>query len=209
MGLLFIPGEINVHEKFKLNFQVMLIQQVQHHLLQHQFLPVGLLYSVNVLNYCYRNHGVLSGITHVRHRSWRYSNLALDPQVLCKALSDFQILNTDVVSWVILFPLSNSIWYNERQVSSLFLIRKGIRIEKYVSFLIPYLIMNKKWHVLLIPYFLFEFKFAKCRFAECRFTDCGFGGCQFDIPINRMLNNSLKTDSPNADSPNVTMPNKE
>ena len=58
MDSLFISDETNVHDKLKLNFQVMLIQQVQHHMLQHQFLAVSLLYCVNVLN-CYRNHGVL------------------------------------------------------------------------------------------------------------------------------------------------------
>ena len=49
----------------------------------------------------------------------------------------------------------------------LFLIRKGIKNEKYVSFPIPYLIKNKELHVLFIPYSLFVFKFAECRFAEC------------------------------------------
>ena len=58
MGSLFIPDETNVHEKLKLNFHVMLIQQIQHHSLQHQFFPIGLLYCVNVLN-CYRNLGAL------------------------------------------------------------------------------------------------------------------------------------------------------
>ena len=66
--------------------------------------------------------------------------------------------------------------------------------EKYVSFLIPYVIRNKEWHVLFIPYSLFVFKFVVCRFSECwitqcqfaeclsakcRFTECGFSECRF------------------------------
>ena len=91
---------------------------------------------------------------------------------------------------------------NDKLVAySLFLTTKGIRNEKYVSFIIPHLIRNKEWQVLLIPYSLFVFKFAECRFAEfwfaecrfaeclfvkCRFTECGFGECRFKIPIRRM-----------------------
>ena len=45
-------------------------------------------------------------------------------------------------------------------------IRKGIRNEKYVSFLIPYLIRNKELHVFSSPYFLFVLKFVECRFSE-------------------------------------------
>ena len=67
---------------------------------------------------------------------------------------------------------------------SLFLIRKGIRNENYVSFIIHYLIRNKELHVLFIPYSLFVFKFAECRFAECwiaqcRFAECLFAKCRF------------------------------
>ena len=62
---------------------------------------------------------------------------------------------------------------------TLFLIRKGIRNEKYVTFFISYLIRNKEWHVLFIAYSLFVIKFTQCRFAECWITQCRFAECLF------------------------------
>ena len=46
----------------------------------------------------------------------------------------------------------------ERYVGSLFLRIKVIRNDKYVSFLIPYLIMNKERLIVVIPFTLFNKK---------------------------------------------------
>ena len=66
---------------------------------------------------------------------------------------------------------------------SLLLIRKATRNDKYVSFLIPYLIRNKEWLIVVIPFYLFAFKFAERRFVERWITECRM---PLPMPIHRM-----------------------